>query len=119
MARAAGTRSIDTFVSMLEPNLVGHARLRRRLCEEMQGHLEDAAERYRARGLSVEESQQRAIDDFGPPELVVGGWAESKGVGVPTTFTRHAGLAGVIGALGLGASLIYQQMSSTYSHGLF
>lgn len=118
MASGAGAESIDTFVAMLEPNLVGRARLRRRLAEEMRGHLEDAAERYRGRGLSTEKAQQRAIEDFGAPEVVVGAWAESKGVGVPTTFTRYAGLAGVVGALGLGVSLIFQQMSESYSRGV-
>lgn len=118
MVRETG-EAIDTFVSMLEPNLVGSARLRRRLAEEMRGHLEDAAERYSARGLSPSEAQQRAIEDFGPPEFVVGAWAESKGVGVPTTFTKYAGLAGIVGALGLGTSLMYQQMSESYSHGMF
>ncbi|HET7482638.1 MAG TPA: permease prefix domain 1-containing protein [Actinomycetota bacterium] len=119
MARAAGVGTIDSFVSKLEPNLVGHARLRRRLVEEMRGHLEDAAERHQARGLTPDEAQQRAIDDFGSPETVVGAWAESKGVGVPTTFTRYAGLAGFVGALGLGVSTILEQMSVSYSHGAF
>lgn len=119
MDRAAGAGTIETYVSTLKPNLVGHSRLRRRLAEEMQGHLYDAAERHRAAGLPPEEAQQRAIEDFGPPEVVVGAWAESKGVGVPTTFTRYAGLAGTIGALGLGGSLAYEGMSETYGQGWF
>ncbi|HVF52845.1 MAG TPA: permease prefix domain 1-containing protein [Actinomycetota bacterium] len=118
MASDAGG-SIETFVALLEPNLVGRASLRRRLAEEMCGHLEDAAEHYRILGLTPGEAAQRAIEDFGPPEVVVGAWAESKGVGVPTTFTRYAGLAGIVGALGLGGSLIYEQMSESYSHGMF
>ena len=111
--------AIDAFVTKLEPNLVGHARLRRRLVEEIRGHLEDAADHYQARGFPYTEAAHRAISDFGSSDVVAGGWAESKGVGVPTTFTRYAGLAGVIGAVGLGASLIYQQMSLSYSQGAF
>lgn len=118
MGSATAPAAIDRFVSMLDPNLVGRPRLRRRLAEEMRGHLEDAAERYAARGLSPREAQQRAIEDFGPPEVVVGAWAESKGVGVPTTFSKYAGLAGTIGALGLGASLTYQRISESYSRGM-
>ena len=120
MVDALGSRdAIATFVAALEPNLVGHARLRRRLAEEMRGHLEDAAEWHRQRGLSWAEAQGKAIEDFGPPEVVVAGWAESKGVGVPTTLTRYAGLAGVVGALGLAVSLIYQSVSWEYSRGSF
>lgn len=119
MASASGFDAIGSFVAGLEPNLVGHARLRRRLAEEMRGHLEDATERYEARGMSREAAQDKAIEDFGPPEDVVGGWAESKGVGVPTTFTRYTGLAGLIGSIGLAVSGIYQSVSEEYSHGAF
>jgi hypothetical protein len=111
--------AIAAFVARLEPSLVGHARLRHRLAEEMRGHLEEATERYQARGLTRNVAQRKAIEDFGRPEEVVGGWAESKGVGVPTTFTRYAGLAGLIGAIGLAASLLYQSVSLEYSHGAF
>ncbi|MFN2526273.1 MAG: permease prefix domain 1-containing protein [Actinomycetota bacterium] len=119
MASVGGFDAVGTFVARLEPNLVGSRRLRRRLAEEMRGHLEDATERYRARGMTSEAAQHKAIEDFGPPEVVVGGWAESKGVGVPTTFTRYSGLAGLIGALGLAASLIYQSVSLKFSQGAF
>lgn len=119
MANASSVDAIGAFVARLEPNLVGYARLRRRLAEEMRGHLEDAADCYENRGLAREVAQRKAIEDFGPPEVVVGGWAESKGVGVPTTLTRYAGLAGLLGALGLAASGIYQSISEEFSHGAF
>lgn len=118
MARA-GPHTIEAFISKIEPNLVGHARLRRRLSEEMRGHLEDSAERYRDLGLTDAQAQRRAIEDFGQPEVVLGGWAESKGVGVPTTFTRYAGLAGIVGVLGLAGSFMYESVSEPYSQGPF
>lgn len=119
MTSAGSFDAIGSFVARLEPNLVGHRRLRRRLAEEMRGHLEDATERQQAQGLSRQDAQRKAIEDFGPPDVVVGGWAESKGVGVPTTFTRYCGLAGLVGSLGLAVSLIYESVSETYSHGAF
>ncbi len=111
--------TIDAFVSRLQPNIVGHALLRRRVADEMRNHLEESTQRYRARGLSLTDAQRKAIEDFGPPEVVLRTWAESKGVGVPTTFTRYAGLAGVIGAAGLGATFILEQVSLSFSQGLF
>ncbi|HJR44873.1 MAG TPA: permease prefix domain 1-containing protein [Actinomycetota bacterium] len=119
MARATPLDAIGTFVAKLEPDIVGHARLRRRLAEEMTGHLEDATERHHARGLSLEAAQAKAIEEFGPPEVVLGTWAESKGVGVPTTFTRFAGLAGVVGAAGLGASMLLEQISRSFRQDWF
>ena len=119
MASAGNFDTIESFVTRLEPNLVGRRRLRRRLTEEMRGHLEDATERHQAQGLTREDAQRKAIEEFGPPEVVVGGWAESKGVGVPTLFTRYAGLAGLIGTIGLAASMVYMSVSESYSHGAF
>lgn len=110
---------IGIFLARLEPDIVGHARLRRRLVEEMRGHLEDSTQRHLEQGLRINEAQRMAISDFGPPEVVVGVWAESKGVGVPTTFTRFAGLAGIIGAAGLGITLFYENFSVSFSQGAF
>ena len=110
---------IGIFLARLEPDIVGHARLRRRLVEEMRGHLEDSTQRHLEQGLRIDEAQRLAINDFGPPEVVVGVWAQSKGVGVPTTFTRFAGLAGIIGAAGLGITLFYADISESFNHGVF
>jgi hypothetical protein len=44
--------------------------LRPRLELEVIGHLEDAAEGHRERGLSPAEAEERAIRDFGAPEVI-------------------------------------------------
>lgn len=118
---SAGNRldAVRAYIAQLEPDLYGRARTRRRLAHEMEGHLEDSVERYLAEGLDVETAQRRAIDDFGAPRVVVDGWAESKGIGVVTTFTRFGGVAGIIGALGLTAAFMWSEISWSFSIGWF
>lgn len=117
----AGARfgTLSAYVAQLQPDLLGRARTRRRIAEEMQGHLEDAAEHYVERGLDAEAAQLKAIEDFGPPHVVINSWAESKGIGVVTNFTRFGGLAGIVGALGLTVSFVWSEVSWTFSIGWF
>ena len=44
--------------------------LRPRLELEVIGHLEDAATGHRERGLSPAEAEERAVRDFGAPDIV-------------------------------------------------
>jgi hypothetical protein len=44
--------------------------LRPRLELEVIGHLEDAAAGHRERGLSPAEAEERAVRDFGAPEVI-------------------------------------------------
>jgi hypothetical protein len=44
--------------------------LRTRLEVEVIGHLEDAAAGHRERGLSPAEAEERALQDFGAPDVV-------------------------------------------------
>jgi hypothetical protein len=44
--------------------------LRPRLEVEVIGHLEDAAAGHRERGLSPAEAEERAVRDFGPPDVI-------------------------------------------------
>jgi hypothetical protein len=44
--------------------------LRTRLELEVIGHLEDAAAGHRERGLSPAEAEQRAVREFGAPEVI-------------------------------------------------
>jgi hypothetical protein len=44
--------------------------LRERLELEVIEHLEDAAASYRERGLSAAEAEERAVRDFGPPDVI-------------------------------------------------
>lgn len=98
---------------------MGRAGTRRRIAEEIHGHLEDAAERYLEHGFDAEAAQHKAIEDFGPPHVVIRSWAESKGIGVVTNFTRFGGLAGIIGVLGLSATFVWAEISWSFSIGWF
>lgn len=116
MARAEpGLDAVGVYVAQLRPDLFGRARTRRRIADEIQGHLEDAAERYVDEGWDVDAAQKKAIADFGQPQVVIRSWAESKGIGVVTNFTRFGGLAGIVGALGLSLSMAWSEISWTYS----
>jgi hypothetical protein len=44
--------------------------LRPRLELEVMGHLEDAAAGHRERGLSPAEAEERAVRDFGSPDVI-------------------------------------------------
>jgi hypothetical protein len=120
VARAQHARdAIGVYVARLEPDLLGRRRTRRRIAEEIRGHLEDAAARYLDEGVAPRDAQARAIARFGAPQTVINSWAESKGIGVVTNFTRFGGLAGIIGALGLTASMVWAELSWSFSIGAF
>lgn len=120
MARAEQRfEAVRAYVAQLHPDLFGRALTRRRIAEEVRGHLEDATERYLDQGLDVEAAQLRAIEAFGEPQVVINSWAESKGIGVVTNFTRFGGLAGIIGALGLSAANVWAEISWTFSIGWY
>ncbi|MGH2755428.1 MAG: permease prefix domain 1-containing protein [Actinomycetota bacterium] len=114
-----GTGAIGAYVAQLEPDLFGRARVRRRFAEEIQGHLEDALDRFIESGMPTEEAERRAVERFGAPRTIINGWAESKGIGVTTTFTRYGGLAGIFGVIGLVLSMVYSEISWTFSIGWF
>lgn len=111
--------TLRAYVAQLQPDLLGRAHTRRRIAEEIHGHLEDAAERYLEHGYDAEAAQHKAIEDFGPPHVVINSWAESKGIGVVTNFTRFGGLAGIVGALGLSTSFVWSEVSWSFSIGWF
>ncbi len=67
MARDHYADTIGAFVADLEPNIIGPRRLRRRVAEEMYGHLEEATEHHQARGLSLREAPRKAIEDSARP----------------------------------------------------
>ncbi|MDQ3915318.1 MAG: permease prefix domain 1-containing protein [Actinomycetota bacterium] len=118
MARAEdGLEAVCSYVAQLQPDLVGRARTRRRIAEEVRGHLEEKAERYLSNGMDAEAAQRAAIEDFGPPQVVINSWAESKGIGVVTNFTRFGGLAGIVGALGFSAAMVWSEISWSFSIG--
>lgn len=111
--------AVCAYVARLHPDLYGRARTRRRIAEEVRGHLEEATEHYLAEGMDAETAQRRAIEAFGEPQVVINSWAESKGIGVVTNFTRFGGLAGIVGALGLSAAMVGSEISWSFSIGWF
>ena len=112
-------RGIDLYVAELERDLYGRLATRRRLTREIRSHLEEAVENLIERGLTPAEAHRKALEDFGSPREVAAGWAESKGIGVVTSFTRFGGLAGAIGAVGLSLAMAYSDISWSFSIGWF
>lgn len=66
--------------------------LRPRLEMEVVGHLEDAAAGHRERGLSPAEAEERAVADFGAPDLVARQLLDD--LGGPVVTMRTAVLRG-------------------------
>ncbi|TMK99160.1 MAG: hypothetical protein E6G34_06615 [Actinobacteria bacterium] len=58
------------YLEALSDELRVGGRYRRRVLEELASHIDDAAERDQARGMSVEEAQRRAIERVGPVPAV-------------------------------------------------
>lgn len=110
---------LGTYVARLTPDLYGRATTRRRIADEIRGHLEDARDRFIAGGMNPEDAERKAVEDFGSPQVVINGWAESKGIGVITNFTRYGGLAGIVGAIGLVLSMVYAEISWSFSIGWY
>src|SRR5688500_10786020 len=93
--------------------------MRRRIVAELTDHLLETAARFQRQGLSRVLAEKRAIEQLGSPRLVAITFARSKGVGVPTTFTRYSGLAGALGALIVSLAFIWQEFSIQFMHGFF
>jgi hypothetical protein len=110
---------LGAYVARLKPDLYGRANTRRRIAEEIRGHLEDARDRFIESGLDPDDAERKAVEDFGSPQVVINGWAESKGIGVITNFTRYGGLAGIVGAIGLVLSMVYADISWSFSIGWY
>nr|QEO74159.1 hypothetical protein [uncultured bacterium] len=111
--------ALSAYVAQLQPDLFGRAATRRRIAEEIRGHLEDAAEHYLEQGMDARAAQAKAIEAFGDRQVVINSWAESKGIGVVTNFTRFGGLAGIIGAIGLSAAGVWAEISWSFSIGWY
>lgn len=107
---------IEEYVRDISPDLYGGFWARRRIVEELTDHLLETVHRFQQQGTSWVEAQKRAIAQFGSPRLVAQTFAQSKGVGVPTTFTRYSGLAGIAGSVILTIAVIWQTFSVWFSH---
>ena len=118
-AEARSAPLIEDYVRDITPDLYGGFWSRRRIVEELTDHLLETVHRLHKQGTSWAEAQKRAIAQFGSPSLVARTFAQSKGVGVPTTFTRYSGLAGILGSLVLTGAFIGEEFSESFSHGPF
>lgn len=119
MAKDERFVAVGAYIARLESDLYGSRSVRRRIAAEIRSHLEESIVQGVERGLSLESSQREALERFGSPQVVINSWAESKGIGMVTSFTRYGGLAGIIGALGLIASMVYAEISWSFSIGWF
>jgi hypothetical protein len=62
--------NLERYLDRVCRGVGGSASLRRHLRQELREHIQEAAERYKATGLSTDEALQKAIADFGDPAPV-------------------------------------------------
>lgn len=118
-APAQSPSPIEAYVEQMLPDLYGAFWMRRRITEEVTDHLLESVERLQMEGLTREEAEARAVQRFGSPSLVARRFAQMKGIGVPTTFTRWSGIALILGTLTLAGSLAAQAVSESFEHSSF
>jgi hypothetical protein len=119
VAEALGSGAIASYVEKMRPDLWGPFWARRRIETELLDHLSEAVERLEDKGLPRSEAERRAVEAFGSPGEVAHAFARSKGIGVPTHFTRWSGLALMVGFPILVAAVIYADISWSFSIGWF
>ena len=61
---------LEHYLDQVCRTIGGPRSLRQHVRQELREHLRDAAAEYRAAGLSEAEALDRALEDFGGPELV-------------------------------------------------
>ncbi|MGH2806930.1 MAG: permease prefix domain 1-containing protein [Actinomycetota bacterium] len=119
MGEALRTEAITSYVGEVRPDLWGPFWARRRIEAELADHLGEAVERLQEKGLPRSEAERRAVEAFGSPGEVAHAFARSKGIGVPTQFTRWSGLALMVGFPIFLAAMIYADISWAFSIGWF
>jgi hypothetical protein len=68
---------IAAFLARVAALLRGDAGHRQAILDEMEAHLCDAAAAYEEEGLSPAEAVERVLTEFGPPEAVAAGFADT------------------------------------------
>jgi hypothetical protein len=83
---------------------------------EAADHLREATERLELAGMDPVDAQRRALERFGDPVIVARALSMSStgGIAMPTDFTRTAGTAAVIAAVGWLASIATAMILDTY-----
>ena len=102
---------IDRYLAALQDNL-GQAPDADDILAEVEDHLRETATSYLDNGLDPEGAETRALETFGSPRLVARAFADArhtKGLAMPTTFTRRAGLAAIVSPLLLVAGLLLER----------
>jgi hypothetical protein len=70
------TTPVDRYLAQVDSHLgLGRAE-RKRALEEIDGHLADAVDALIADGTAPDEAARRAIEEFGPPEVVALGFSD-------------------------------------------
>jgi hypothetical protein len=102
---------IDRYLAALQDKL-GQAPDAGDILAEAEDHLRETAISYRQDGLDAEGAETRALEAFGSPQLVARAFANArrtKGLAMPTTFTRRAGVAAIASPLLLLAGLLLER----------
>jgi hypothetical protein len=103
----APSQLIDRYLAALQDHL-DQAPDAGDILAEVEDHLRETATSYRHGGLDAEGAEARALEAFGSPRLVARAFADAsgtKGLAMPTTFTRRAGLAAIASPLVLLAAM--------------
>jgi hypothetical protein len=99
---------IDRYLIALQRSL-GQAPDASDILAEIEDHLRETAASYRHHGLDATDAETHALETFGSPRLVARAFADArrtKGLAMPTTFTRRAGLAAIASPLLLLAGIL-------------
>jgi hypothetical protein len=99
---------IDRYLVALQDGL-GQAPDADDILAEVEDHLRETATGYRHHGLDPEGAETRTLETFGSPRLVARAFADArgtKGLAMPTTATRRAGLAAIASPLLLLAGVL-------------
>jgi hypothetical protein len=97
---------VESYLNELAVELGRRAITTPRFLEEVEGHLADAVESGRLRGLSLEAAERDALDRFGQPSAVAETFASGR------LRTRHAIL--VVLAVAMGIFIAYVDSRQTW-----
>jgi HAAS domain-containing protein len=90
---------IERYLAELRTQ-IAHTRDHLDTLAEVEDHLSEAVARLRTEGWNEVEAEQKAVTEFGSPTLVARAVkGEGKGVAIPTSFTRVAGLAAMASSI--------------------
>jgi hypothetical protein len=76
METLIATETVDGYVALLGRTLHGPGRLKRDMLAEARDGLLDAAEAYQAGGLDRERAERRAVEEFGPIDVIAPGYQQ-------------------------------------------